>query len=90
MVGIALGRACVLLGASASVIILTAALAGGAELASDREIIHVLNRLAFGPTPEELQYVKSIGVERYIANSSSPIRFRNQSSCAPGWHRSRP
>src|SRR5215471_21131611 len=84
MVGIALGRSGALLAAACFGVILTAALAGGAELASDREMMHVLNRLAFGPAPEQFQYVKSIGVERYIAEQlnpdsiSEPIELRSR------------
>src|SRR6516164_6278716 len=79
MAGIALGRSGALLAAAYFVVILTAALADGAELASDRKVIHVLNRLAFGPTPEEFQYVKSIGVERYIAEQLNPDSIPEQS-----------
>src|SRR6516225_12408042 len=78
MAGIALGRSGALLAAAYFVVILTAALADGAELASDRKVIHVLNRLAFGPTPEEFQYVKSIGVERYIAEQLNPDSIPEQ------------
>jgi len=41
--------------------------ATGAEPVSDRQIIHVLNRLAFGPTLKDFNHVRSIGVDRYIA-----------------------
>jgi uncharacterized protein (DUF1800 family) len=44
----------------------------GAEPESDRQIIHVLNRLAFGPTLEEFRYVRSIGIDRYIAEQLDP------------------
>ncbi len=43
-----------------------------AESASDWQIIHVLNRLAFGPTLEDFRHVKSIGVDRYIAEQLDP------------------
>jgi hypothetical protein len=43
-----------------------------AEPASDRLIIHVLNRLAFGPTLEDFRHVKSIGVDGYIAEQLDP------------------
>ncbi|MBV8335718.1 MAG: DUF1800 domain-containing protein, partial [Alphaproteobacteria bacterium] len=46
--------------------------ASGAEPASDRSILHVLNRLAFGPTLEDFRRVKAIGVERYIAEQLDP------------------
>src|SRR4051794_21809979 len=51
---------------------LLAGLAGGAEPVSDRRIIHVLNRLAFGPTLDELGHVKAVGIERYIAEQLDP------------------
>ena len=35
---------------------------------SDRQVIHVLNRLAFGPTLDDFNYVKMVGVERYIGD----------------------
>jgi len=72
MVEIEWGRAGALLAAAYFGVVLTAALAGGAELASDREIMHVLNRLAFGPALEQFQYAKSVGVERYIAEQLNP------------------
>src|SRR5690348_2417498 len=46
--------------------------AGGAEVVSDRQAIHVLNRLAFGPTQDELDHVKSVGIDRYIAEQLDP------------------
>jgi uncharacterized protein (DUF1800 family) len=44
----------------------------GAEPASDRQIVHVLNRLAFGPTLDDFRRVKSIGIDRYIAEQLDP------------------
>src|SRR6516225_7024648 len=43
-----------------------------AEPVSDRQIIHVLNRLAFGPTLQDFHLVRSIGVDRYIAEQLNP------------------
>jgi uncharacterized protein (DUF1800 family) len=68
----ALGRLGVLLTAAGLVIAVTAALAGIAEPPSDRKVIHVLNRLAFGPTLDEFHYVKTTGIERYIAEQLDP------------------
>jgi uncharacterized protein (DUF1800 family) len=39
---------------------------------SDRQVLHVLNRLAFGPTADDFDYVKMIGVDRYIAEQLDP------------------
>src|SRR5207237_8029878 len=46
--------------------------APGAEPVPDRIVVHLLNRLAFGPTLEEVRHVKTIGVERYIAEQLDP------------------
>ena len=38
----------------------------------DRRIIHVLDRLAFGPSPDDFRLVQKIGVARYIAEQLDP------------------
>ncbi|MBV8133014.1 MAG: DUF1800 domain-containing protein [Alphaproteobacteria bacterium] len=43
-----------------------------AEPVSDRQIIHVLNRIAFGPTLEDFHHVRSIGIDHYIAEQLNP------------------
>src|SRR5437868_4882337 len=43
-----------------------------ANAAADRQILHVLDRIAFGPTREDFARVKRIGVERYIAEQLDP------------------
>ena len=48
--------------ATCLLICLPVALASASEAASDRYFVHLLNRLAFGPTLEELDYVKKIGI----------------------------
>lgn len=71
MVGIVLSRSAAVL-AVVCFIIIVAAAAGGVEPSSDLSITHALNRLAFGPTLEELQYVKGIGIEGYITEQLDP------------------
>ena len=44
-----------------------------AEDALDRQALHILNRLAFGPTLEDLQHVEAIGVDRYIEEQLNPL-----------------
>ena len=61
-----------ILAAACLFILLPALLVTGAEPASDRHIIHLLNRLAFGPTLEELRYLKTVGTERYIGEQLDP------------------
>ena len=43
-----------------------------AAIPSDLRAIHVLNRLAFGPSPGDLEHVKSVGVDKYIEEQLSP------------------
>jgi uncharacterized protein (DUF1800 family) len=61
-----------ILAAACLFILLPALLVTGAEPASDRHIIHLLNRLAFGPTLEEFRYLKTVGIERYIGEQLDP------------------
>ena len=42
---------------------------------SDQQVLHVLNRLAFGPTADDFNYVKVVGVERYIAEQLDPANI---------------
>jgi uncharacterized protein (DUF1800 family) len=64
--------------------------AGAAD--SDLQVLHVLNRLAFGPSAEDFNYVKMIGVERYIAEQLDPtdiaepfeLKFRVAQLATPG------
>ena len=46
--------------------------ARSAENGSDRSALHFLNRLAFGPTLEELRHVEAIGADRYIEEQLDP------------------
>src|SRR6267154_1335409 len=46
--------------------------AGAVERASDRQVLHVLDRLAFGPTAADVHHVKAIGIDRYIAEQLDP------------------
>jgi uncharacterized protein (DUF1800 family) len=43
-----------------------------AQIPSDQRPIHVLNRLAFGPRPGDIERVKEIGLERYIQEQLHP------------------
>ena len=38
----------------------------------DAQIVHLLNRLAFGPTPGAIDYVRRIGIDRYIDDQLHP------------------
>jgi len=60
----------------AVVFVALAALGGAcgeaAEPASDTQIIHILNRMGFGPTPEAIAHVRDIGIDRYIDEQLRP------------------
>jgi uncharacterized protein (DUF1800 family) len=54
---------------------MSAALGAGASAGRapvDQRIVHVLDRLAFGPNLEDFRHVEKIGVERYIAEQLDP------------------
>lgn len=38
----------------------------------DPKVLHIINRLSFGPRPGDVQKVQSVGVERYIKEQLSP------------------
>jgi uncharacterized protein (DUF1800 family) len=61
-----------ILAAACLLICLPVLSATGAEPPSDRQIIHVLNRLGYGPTLDDFHHVRSIGVDRYIAEQLNP------------------
>jgi uncharacterized protein (DUF1800 family) len=58
--------------AGMTILIFSVVSASAAERVSDRQVLHVLNRLAFGPTAGEVDHVKKIGVERYVAEQLDP------------------
>jgi uncharacterized protein (DUF1800 family) len=46
--------------------------AGAATLPPDQQAVHVLNRLAFGPKPGDIERVNQMGVQRYIETQLNP------------------
>ena len=61
-----------------SIVVLTSGLAliGATPVPSDdRMIVHVLNRVAFGPRAGDVDRVKAIGVQRYIDEQLHPERI---------------
>jgi len=42
------------------------------ERGSDRQILHVLDRLAFGPTAQDVDHVNAVGIDRYVAEQLDP------------------
>lgn len=49
----------------------------GRELTNHEQAVHVLNRLAFGPRPGEVERVKAVGVDRWIEQQLQPGRIRD-------------
>ena len=48
------------------------------KLSSDRQIIHVLNRLTFGPRPGDVEQVRKLSVEKWIDLQLHPDRIRGE------------
>jgi len=48
----------------------------------DRQVLHVLNRLAYGPRPGDVGRVRAMGLAAWIDASSSPSAFRTSWSSA--------
>ena len=46
---------------------------------ADAQILHVLNRLSFGPRPGDIEHVKDIGIENYIQEQLSPASLSEPS-----------
>ena len=47
-------------------------LSDAAAPAGDRQVLHVLDRLAFGPSQADFRHATSVGIERYIAEQLDP------------------
>src|SRR3954469_16338173 len=60
--------------ASALAVTLTVTTSGSSP-DTDRKIVHVLNRIAFGPRPGDLERVERLGVDRYIDQQLHPERI---------------
>src|SRR5262245_25096128 len=45
----------------------------------DKAFAHVLNRLAFGPRPDDMARLKRIGIQRYIEEQLYPERIADES-----------
>ncbi|MDQ3949965.1 MAG: DUF1800 domain-containing protein [Gemmatimonadota bacterium] len=48
------------------------------ELTADQQVAHALNRLTFGPRPGDAEYVRKVGVDRWIAAQLEPERIRDE------------
>src|SRR5688572_19796814 len=44
-------------------------------LTEEQKIVHVLNRMAFGPRPGDVERVKAIGLSRYIEQQLTPEKI---------------
>src|SRR3989442_12383142 len=48
---------------------------GDQKLSVDKQIIHVLNRLTFGPRPGDVEKVRRVGVDKWIDLQLHPDRI---------------
>src|SRR5450759_1348181 len=51
-----------------------------AKLSEDQHILHVLNRLGFGVRPGDVERVKVMGIDNYIAQQLSPEKIVDSAS----------
>lgn len=54
----------------------------GAAPAADRQILHVLDRLAFGATHADFDHIKAIGIESYIDEQLAPDALKESPELA--------
>jgi uncharacterized protein (DUF1800 family) len=54
----------------------------GARPLSDNAVVHVLNRIGFGPRPGDVEAVRALGVERYIDQQLRPERIPDSAVAA--------
>ena len=52
----------------------TAAKAGARKMTEEQRVVHVLNRLAFGARPGDVERVRKMGVEAYIEQQLNPSK----------------
>ena len=45
-----------------------------ARLSSDQQVLHVLNRLAYGPRPGDIEAVRRMGVKKWILQQLDPAQ----------------
>jgi hypothetical protein len=56
----------------AALVVIAGSLSGAAtgrfdqKLSKDKQVLHVLNRLTFGPRPGDIDRVRDVGVEKWI------------------------
>src|SRR6267378_4212039 len=50
------------------------------DLTQDQAIMHVLNRLGFGPRPGDVDRVREIGIEKYIDAQLNPAKIDDSST----------
>jgi uncharacterized protein (DUF1800 family) len=67
-----MARSCRLLAVFAIVMLIMPMSARAEPAATDRQVIHLLNRIAFGPTAALVAHVKAIGIDRYIDEQLDP------------------
>jgi uncharacterized protein (DUF1800 family) len=51
------------------------AVSSGTPLEGDQRILHVLNRLGYGPRPGDLERVRSMGLDAYVRGQLDPQRL---------------
>ena len=47
------------------------------QLTEEQKIVHVLNRLGFGPRPGDVERVRQLGLDKYIAQQLHPATIKD-------------
>ncbi len=55
----------------------------------NKTIIHVLNRIGFGPRPGDVERVRAMGLQTYIEQQLHPDRIPDDPRWRRAWHRSK-
>src|SRR5262245_53477860 len=53
--------------------------AGPSRTTDDAAIVHLLNRVAFGPRPGDVERVRAMGIDRYLDQQLHPERVADPS-----------
>ncbi len=57
-------------------------MAGAREQTADQQVQHVLNRLAFGPRPQDVALLRRMGVDAWMAQQLQPERLPDSATAA--------
>ena len=54
--------------------------ASSTNLTENQRVLHLLNRIAFGPRPGDVERVRKMGIDKYVDRQLHPERIDNSSA----------